>query len=811
VPDLRQELFHAARTLARRVGFTTVATGTIALAIAANTAIFSIVDGVLLRPLPFEHPERLAILDARAHTGFTVSLSIPNYRDWRDRNRVFESFGASAPWGFVLTGRGPAHVISARAVLGNFFTVLGVRPLLGRLPAADEVADHDGTAAVAVLGHAFWKEHLAGDSGVVGRALTLSDRPYTVIGVLPPDVGFPDRDIAVYVPMGAVPGLPWDMRHSGFGARAIARLKPGLDFAATQRDLDRVGREVRETAGPTTELPEVQPLTTYYVGNVRTQLWLLMGAAGFILLIVIANIGNLLLARGEERQTELAVRAAIGASRATLVRLLLAEAMVLALAGGTCGGVLAYAAVRAIVPLLPAGLPAALVPRIRVDGTVLMFAVALAAVTGIVLGLIPELRSTSTNLVGALKSGSRTTDSGGARIRPALVVAEVTLALIMLVGAGLMLRSLSQLGTVDKGFDATSVLTASVAPNERRYPDKARWLAFYDELRARAAALPGVRVAALAMLLPLSDRAWELRVYPEGVPLDPATGQSVLYNVVSPEYFRALNVPVLRGRAFTSADRDGVPLVAIVDETMAQRFWPGTDPIGKRLTIEEQDTAGAPVYRTIVGVTRNVRHYELESPSRIQVYVPVDQTYRRSGLSLRLVLKADVPPPQLAPAVRALVAAMDSDAPVSAMLPLDSFVDHALAPSRAMTRVLATFGAAALALAALGIFGVMSYEVTRRRREIGIRMALGASSLDVMRWTGLRALRPTLLGVALGLCGAGALTRLLHKMLFEVSPLDPLVYGSTAAGLAGIALLAAYLPARRASRVDPATVLNDAG
>ena len=412
------------------------------------------------------------------------------------------------------------------------------------------------------------------------------------------------------------------------------------------------------------------------------------------------------------------------------------------------------------------------------------------------------------NLAGAVKSGSRSVTAGGGRLRAALVVAEIALALVLLVSAGLMLRSLDRLGKVDKGFRSDHILTAAVPLASSRYPDKARWRGFYASLRERAAALPGVDRAALALVLPLGNRSWELRVWPEGTPTEPETGQSVLYNIVSPEYFAALEVPILRGRGFNATDRDGSPLVAMIDETMAERFWPGEDPVGKRVTIGEPDSSGAKVYRTVVGVTKNVRHYQLTAASRVQIYVPFDQTYRRWGMGLHLVLATAGAPSRLSEPLRAMVTQLDPDAPVKTR-PLDDYVGGAMAQSRAMTRVLAAFGASALALAGLGIFGVMSYMVARRTREIGIRIALGAAATDVTWWIGGRALRLTALGLLIGVLGAAGLTQVLRKALFEVNPLDPVTFGLGAAGLAAIAMAAALLPARRATRVDPVTVLAD--
>jgi len=801
-----RDLRTALRALVRRPGFTAVTVGTIALAIAANTAIFSVVNGALLRPLPLPQARRLTTMDVRAHTGFLISLSIPNYRDWRDRSRSFDAFSGAAGWSFTLTGRGDAREVNGRLVVGDFFEMFGLRPVLGRVPSAEEAPAHAGAARVLVLGHRFWQQQLGGDPGIVGQALTFDGEPFTVIGVLAPGLGFPSPREDFYAPMGGLPRLPWDDRRSSFGTTGFARLAPGVTLESAARDLDRVGREVRSEEGPDVALPELRSLTSYFVGDADTQLWVLMGAVGFVLLIAIANVGNLLLARGEDRQRELALRAALGAGRASLTRLLLSEALLIALVGGALGAGLAYVAVAGLVQLLPQALPELVRSQVRVDGAVLLFGVALALASGAVFGLAPALRARRAVSDRALGSGTRATRRDGA-LRSAFVVGEVALALVLLAGAGLMVRSLDRLRHVDKGFDAAGVLTAEVPASPMRYPTPEQWRGFYTRLRDEAIAVPGVRSAAVALLLPLGGRSWELRIHPAGVPVTRETGQSVLFNVVSPEYFDALGVPLLEGRGFSEADREGGDPVAIVDETMAAQFWPEDDPIGRQVTFET-DSAGTPLYRTVVGVAANVRHYELEAPSRIQVYVPLAQSGRRWGMSLRLVLKAGGEPTALVVPLRRIVTRLDPDAPLADVRPLDAFVGDALAANRAMTRVLTAFGAGALALAALGIFGVMSYAVSRRTREIGIRIALGARNADVFAWVGRRALRLTLLGIGLGLLAALGVTRVLRGMLFEVSPLDPAILVATTVGLAGVAMLAAYLPARRATRVDPVTVLN---
>ena len=812
VSSFASTLRDAVRGLRRRPGFAAVAIATIALAIGANTAIWSVVSGALLRPLPFRAPARLISLDVRSHTGHLVSLSVPNYRDWRDRNRVFEAFAASAPWSLRLTGRGEAQILNGRALLGDVFGVLGLTPAAGRLFTPAELGDRPGGDRLVVLGHAFWQQRFGGDPAIVGQTLTLAREPYTVIGVLPPGAGFPSPAAEFYFPMAADGTLPWDDRDSGFGAWAIGRLKPGVTLEAARQDMERVNREVRELAGPTAGKAELATLTSWYVGDVKAQLWILLGAVGFVLLIAIANVGNLLLARGEDRSRELTVRAALGAGRGRLVRLLLAEALAIAAVGGVLGAGLAWLAVRTIVPLLPTEIPAILRNQIRVDGIVLLFGIGLALVTGVVFGLVPALRSTR-EIATTLRSreGSRTTDHGRGGLRQALVVVEVALALVLLVSAGLMLKSLDRLINVDKGFDATGVLTGAIAAGPGTTPDAERWRAFYGGLQERAERLPGVESAAFALLLPLANRSWELRIHKEGVPVERETGLSVLYNVVSTEYFETFGVPLVRGRTFGPGDREGAVPVTIIDETMAKQFWLGEDPLGKRVTFETATDSGPPVYRTVVGVAKNVRHYELMQPSRIQAYVPLDQSARRTGMTLRFGIRTAGNPADLTAPLRAMVSATDPDAVLFQVEPLKGYVDRASAQNRAMTRVLAVFGAGALGLEALGIFGVMSYAVTRRTREIGIRIALGAAPRNVMGWVGGQAMKLTVLGLVLGVASAAGLTRVLGKALFEVSPLDPMTYVWVTVVLGATALLAAWLPARRALKVDPAKVLGDEG
>lgn len=799
----------AVRSLRRRPAFAALSLTTIALAIGANVAIFSVIDAILLRPLPFIDPGRQVVIESRAPTGFLVSNSIPDIRDWRDRSEVFESYAAEAGWDFTLTGQGSPQALRGAAILGDFFGTLGLEPVAGRVITAEEAPDHPGGGAVVVLGHSFALERFGSAEGAVAQSIRLDGQPYTVVGVLPPDLGFPGPQVQVYCPMATIPDLPWTDRDAGFGTRSLARLRPGVSLEAARLDLERVGRQMASDVSPTVAQPVLQSLSHFFVGDIRGQLWILMGAVACVLLIAVTNIGSLLVARGEDRHRELAIRVALGADRGTLLRLLLTEALVLAGLGGIFGIVAARLALGGLVALLPAEMPQLLVGRIHLSGTVILVGVGLALAVGAIFGLLPALRVIGSNLTSTFRSGGRTSTGQKQRLLGGLVVIEVAVAIVLLAGGGLMIRSFSRLSQVDLGFSRAPVLSAAPQPSDARIPNRDAWYGFYHTLRERAAGLPGVRSAALALLVPLSHRSWERGIWPEGTPVEDATAQSVLFNVVSPEYFATLGVPLLRGRGFEETDRNGAPAVAVIDETMAERFWPGQDPIGKRVTLEK-DSGGTAIYRTVVGVTRNVRHYEMVSPSRIQVYIPFAQTGARWGMHLRLMVTGDHPLGAVAP-LRKLLTEMDPDAPLSEVTEVGTLVNAALAPSRALTGVLSLFGLTALALAALGIFGVMSFLVLRRTREIGIRMALGATQGEILRWVGRRAARLTALGFLMGLLGAFASTRLLRQVLYEVDPLDPITLATVVATLALAAVLAAWLPARRAAGVDPAIVLSEEG
>jgi len=699
-------------------------------------------------------------------------------------------------------------------VLGDYFETLGVAPTMGRVIASDET--WPGAAPVAVVTYGFWERRLGADPDALGRTISLDGRPYEIIGVMPPEFQFPSAESEVYLPMGFFSqGLCWENRTCSQGTWAVARLKEGVSIEMAQADLDRVARELTEEEGEEVAVARLQTLMDAFVGDLRAPVLILMGAVGFVLLIACANVANLLLSRGESRRRELAVRAALGAGRGCVVRQLLTESVALGLAGGVLGVGLAYLGIRVLIPATSDSILAAAAERIGLDPTVLAFTFMVAVGAGLLFGVAPALRGSAQGLVGELKEGGRGETVGRARqrLRSGFVVAEVALSLVLLIGAGLMIQSLRKLGNVDKGFVAENIFTARVSLPPSGYPGKETARRFFDNFLQRVQALPGVQAASLSQIVPLQGTSWEQSIVPEGTPREPENLRSVLYYMVTPDHFATFGMTLLRGRGFTEQDRDGVPPVCIIDETMAENFWPGEDPIGKRVNFEEGagSTAENPVllWRTVVGVVRNVRHYELENPARITVYVPMAQSEGIWASAMYVAAKTEGDPLRLAEPVRRELATLDRDLPLHRIQTMEGYVNRAMGNSRLVGGLLSTFSALALVLSAVGIFGVISFSVVQRLREIGIRMALGAHRGDVLRMVTGQSLRVSLTGVVLGLAAAFGLTRLLSSMLYEVDPVEPLTYAVLAVFLVAVSTLAAYLPARRATRVDPAIVLRE--
>ncbi len=813
---LFQDLRFAARTLLKRPAFTAAVVLTLGLGIAANTAMFSVVNAVLLHPLPFDEADRLVTPNPISYRGFGISLSIPNYYDWKSQARSWESFGAYNGASAVLTGLDRPEVIRVRRVLGDFFDVLRVDAARGRLINADET--EPGALPIAVITDGFWRNRLGGAEDAVGNAITLDGIPYTVIGVLPAGFEFPSPNDDVFVPMGLFSeDMSWEIRASSSGTRAIARLADGVSVEQAQADLDRIVARIQAEEDDTAATAELVTVAELYVGDIRTPIWILMGAVGLVLLIACANVANLLLVRGEGRQRELAVRTALGAGRGRVLRQLLTESLMLSVAGGVVGVGLAAVAIDSMVGGLPDGIPALVAQRIGMDTNVLAFTFGLSLLTGLLFGFAPALRSVRPDIVSTLKEGGRGAGGGRRRLSSGLVIAEIGLSLMLLAGAGLLVKSLGELHQIDKGFDETNVLTTRIPLPDSKYDTEEKWRAFYTELTERTKALPGVQYASVSQIFPLSGNSWERSISPEGVdPFDDEQRDSVLYYIADVDHFDVLGIDIVRGRKFDERDVVGAQRAIIVDETMAEKYWPGEDPIGKRLTMEWERPEGAaedadlvPVYRTVVGVARHVRHYEIEETSRIEAYLPFHQTPRWWGFGGYLMIKTATDPASIVALLRGELEAMDADQPLTLVRTLSDVVEARLSTYGAMRGLLVVFSALALLLAAVGIYGVMSFSVAERAREIGIRMALGAERGTVLGMVCAQGMKLTAVGLAVGLGGALLVTRWMQSVLYGVGSTEPMTLATVSVILATVALTAAYLPARRATRVDPAIVLRD--
>src|SRR5579884_479055 len=818
IEHLAKDLRHGWRTFIKQPAFTAVAVIALALGIGANTAIFSVVNAVLLRPLPYKDADRLVTV---LHRG-TGPVSTANYLDWRDQSHSFEGMGGADYWGANLSINDPADSNPAEHILGlkvtqNLLPLLGVQPLLGRLflPGEDLV----GSEHEAILSYRLWQRRFNGDRNVLGKTITLNGDGYTVIGVMPSTFQFAPF-WATHTEMW-VPDAFGNTIHDRGGnhLRIFARLKPGVTVKQAQADMATITARLEKQYPGSNRGVTVRSLKENVVGDIKTPLLMLLGAVAFVLLIACANVGHMLLARTSDRQKEIAVRIALGSSRARVIAQFLTESLLLAAMGATAGLLLAFWGVNALVAISPTYIPR--VDTVGIDGWVLLFLLAVTVVTAVVFGLAPAIHATRENLSGALKEGGRG-DSDSLRrnrLRSFLVASEFALAFVLLIGAGLMIRSFFALQAVDPGFHPHNVLSMVVSVAGTKEEPAARRAVFYRELLQRVRSVPGVISAGAINHLPLAGDLWDRNFLIEGRP-KPRPGESpdAVYRLIMPGYFETMRLPLLRGRMFTDRDDEHAPRVVIINERAAREYWPGENPLGKRIAIDS-DRSGKPEWLTIVGIAANAKQEDWAVPASPEVYLAALQNPAFLGETsgsigphmtyITLVVRGSGNPADLATALKQTVWSFDKKLPISDVLTMDRVVADATARPRFEMFLFGIFAAIALALAVVGIYGVMSYSVSRRTREIGIRISLGAGRAEVMRMIIGQGMKQAMAGAGAGIVSALLLSQLMVKMLYGVRPSDPVTFGSVIAALGVAALVASCVPAHRATRIEPANALRN--
>ncbi len=811
----------AVRQLRKSPGFTLIAILTLSLGIGANTAIFSVVNAVLLKPLPFPAPQQLIALgntDTRAKSDELNSLSYPDYFDYRDQNRTLASSAVYRQENLAFTeGTGAAQSLLGLKSSAEFFDVLGVHPLFGRgFTRADEQSGGGPDGFKVILSHDFWQKQFGANKNVLGRVVQIDRRPYTIIGVLPPRAQFPIQSdvIDLYVTIAddatSINGAkPVTQERGNHSLQAIARLKPGVSVAQAQGDLASIAARLQKLYPESNSYFGVatKPLREELIGDVRTALYVLFGAVVCVLLIANANVANLLLARASARGKEIALRAALGASRGRIVRQLLTESVLLSALGGGFGLVLAQWGTEALIKVVPQSIPR--IGEIQLDGPVLAFTFLLSLATGIVFGLVPAWQASHFDLNSSLKSGSRTGTGGGAhkgRLRNGLVMAEVALALVLLVCAGLLIQSFARLGQVPTGMRTERLLTARIWLPDSAYSKNENIIAFYERFLAKVRGLPGVESASTVVPLPLSGSNMTTDVdivehsLPEGQRPDAAA------SIASMDYFQTAGIPLRAGRVFDAHDRlDSAP-VAIVNELFASKFFPGQNALGKRITPGFSASEEKPKVREIIGIVGNVKHRSLRNEDAPEMYLP--QTQIPFSIMTLVVRTSVADPASLTSTIRAQLATLDPNLPLTSVKVFDDYVSRSLARPRFNALLLSIFAATALLLTAIGIYGVMAYSVAQRTNEIGIRMALGAAQASIFRLIVGQAMTLVAISVGVGLLGAFAATRLLSSLLFGVGAWDPITFGAIVLLISAVAFLAAWLPARRAAQVDPIVALR---
>ena len=808
--NLTQDIRYAVRMLLKNPGFTFVALIAVALGIGANSAMFSVINAVLLRPLPYHEPDRLVTIweESPQRDLYEIPVSLADFNDWVAQNHVFEHISAYTFTNLNLSGAGePARLLTIRSS-ANLFSLVGAAPLLGRPFLPED--DREGANRVVILSQALWQSRFGSDSGIVGQSLTLNNQSYTVVGVMPADFQFPvgfgylgkvlNDPIDLYVPIAAT------SKETGRGSYAffsMGRLKPGVTIEQARAEMTTIESQIEQQyPGSNTGIGiSLIPTHEQTVKEIRPALLVLLGAVAFLLLIACTNIANILLARAASRQKEIAIRTALGASRLRVLRLLLTESVILSLVGGSLGLLLALWGTDALMALAPDNIPR--MNEVGVDTRVFGFTLAISLLTGIVFGLIPALHASKPDLNETLKEGSRGSTGGGAgkRIRSGLVAVEVALSLVLLIGAGLMIKSFLRLQQTSLGFNPDNVLAVSVSLSRTKYPEGHQQVAFFQAALERLQLLNGVQSAATTSGLPLtlSVSGSDFRI--EGRP-EPEPGKEMIINTrsVSPGYFRTLGISMIKGRDFSDTDKSDAPKAAIINNDLARIYFSGEDPIGKRITFDEGES-----WLSIVGMIEDVKQLGLDSTAKPEVYFPYLQAPERS---VSIVVRTTSSPLSMVAVMRSQIQEIDKDLPIAEVKTMRQLLSESISGRRFNMLLLTVFATLALVLAAVGIYGVMSYSVSQRTHEIGIRMALGARTSEVLRLVVGQGMVLTAAGLGAGVIASLFLTRLMESMLFGVTATDPITFLAVSVLLAGVALAACFVPARRAAKVDPMVALR---
>jgi putative ABC transport system permease protein len=818
-----QDIRFGFRTMVKNPGFAVVAIIALALGTGANSAIFSVVNAVLLRPLPYAEPERVMMIwghnikagDKR------YGISVPDFNDYREQNKLFEQMASLAYDDFILTsGDEPEHVQGTMAS-SNFFDTLGVKPALGRTFSVEE--GQPGADRVVVISNGLWKRRYGSDTSLLGQTITLNGASFTVIGVTPPDFQSPEKGDELWIPMSFDGGdrvrIPSNATPEALKTRnvrflkSVARLKPGVSVENARAEMEKIASNLEQQYPDKNASISVSALSIneHVTGKIKPALIILLAAVSFVLLIACANVANLLLARASARQKEIAIRIALGAGRARLIRQLLTESILLALIGGVLGLLLAFGGIKLLIAINPANIPR--LSEINIDSNVLVFTLLVSVLTGLIFGLIPALQSSKPDLNETLKAEGARGSSGSIRkqyVRSLIVISEVGLTVLLLISAGLMIKSFIALQRVNPGFNPDRVLTMQVNLPATKYTEDQQIVSFYERVLKRVETLSGVEAAGASLVIPLTDRRVSFRFTIKGRAAAPEERLTSLYRVISPNYFQTMRIPLLQGRNFTDQDRDQSPPVVIVNEAM--RRWimdlmptPGEEPLGKFITIP----SAGPVPREIVGVVADMKHASMDAPPEPQMYLPYIQ---KPYLFMGLVVRTASEPTQITSAVRAAILEVDPSQPVYDIKTMQQIVGESVSQPRLYTMLLGIFAGIALALAAVGIYGVLNYSVNQRRQEIGIRMALGAQASDILKMIIGQGMLLTALGLAIGLVAslllAFFLTRIIEGFLFGVSATDLTIFIGIPLLLALVSLLSCYIPARRATKVDPMIALR---